>query len=157
VRQKKRKRGVLTEQRRFAVAFLELLTEIEALFAGGHISCTRCAERVEHEYVLAAGYLYHPRCLHCSVCTRTLSEYYYAVGDRILCKEHSDVHGKLTCTACEQVIEGEYRSALSLYFHPEHLCCAHCGAALTEQYVEREGAFYCGLEHARHSCEKNTQ
>mmetsp|Transcript_6402 Transcript_6402/g.19400 ORF Transcript_6402/g.19400 Transcript_6402/m.19400 type:complete len:1478 (+) Transcript_6402:755-5188(+) len=149
IREKTRKRGVLTEQRRFAVAFLELLTQLENVFSGGHVSCTLCAERLDPEYALAGGMIYHQRCVQCCVCARALNEFYYVVGDRLLCKEHSDVRGRLVCAACDHIIEDTFSCALSLYFHPDHLRCGHCCKPIAEQFVEQDGVFFCSMSHAK--------
>jgi len=111
------------------------------------LSCAQCKKIIQGEAVTTRQQLhYHPACFLCnsSGCNKKLGGIpYYEHNNRVYCESHYHSVASMRCP-CGKPIQGQYVSALSKTWHPEHFVCTHCKKQLMGGvFAENESKVYC--------------
>ncbi|ORY11860.1 LIM-domain-containing protein [Neocallimastix californiae] len=101
--------------------------------------------------VKANNKFYHQRHFLCSSCNKSLcNEAYQVVDDNLFCINCYNNQCGIKCAFCNQYIDGEYITAMSKNWHPQHFCCTECHEPLGNGIIEeKDGKPYCHKDYQR--------
>ena len=113
-----------------------------------NLICSACHQRIKGNYIQAVGKNWHPDCFRCAVCGELIQSSGFLV--KAGKPYHPECyHPKYTprCSACGQVISGNYIRAFRKYWHPEHFVCAHCHEPIGGNFFAHQGKPYCERDY----------
>eukprot|EP01113_Clastostelium_recurvatum_P042988 TRINITY_DN7039_c0_g1_i3.p1 TRINITY_DN7039_c0_g1~~TRINITY_DN7039_c0_g1_i3.p1 ORF type:complete len:179 (+),score=9.28 TRINITY_DN7039_c0_g1_i3:76-612(+) len=112
-------------------------------------SCYSCHRPILGESIHALGHTYHPEhflCHHCSDPLGT-ADFHDRDGSPHCRRCYDDVY-RSRCARCDQVVDGEFLSALGKKWHHHHFICTTCSKPFHGgKYFEREGKPYCDAHY----------
>mmetsp|Transcript_56696 Transcript_56696/g.184520 ORF Transcript_56696/g.184520 Transcript_56696/m.184520 type:complete len:595 (+) Transcript_56696:61-1845(+) len=117
------------------------------------------------------GKFYHPNCLKCDGCDRTLTAKFCPYKGKLLCTECGDnpeealknspkkdaggqdtavkmVDGvkKHLCDFCHKKCKDSFLNAKGKFYHPDCFKCSGCDNKLPQNFIPKDGSNYCGTE-----------
>lgn len=107
--------------------------------------CKSCGKDIAGEFVMAKGSHFCVTCFACAQCGSSLAGKSYVERDGAHYCENC-YHDKYSphCARCDQVIRGQYVSALGQPWHPECFSCTQCSRSFdSDQFRKRDNKPYC--------------
>jgi len=106
--------------------------------------------------VVAKDSKFHPDCFNCLICKTPLGGKPFIEKDgKFYCDNDYYNAFNPRCGKCEQVIKGQYVSALGQTWHPEHFTCTICSEPFVgNQFHKRDNKPYCEKHFEENFAEK---
>jgi len=89
--------------------------------------CTACGEHLLNACISVNDEFYHPECLRCSICNKSMDKYICIEG-HLRCEEHTDfLTEKFACCVCNELIDENVVRCAGKKAHEECFVCSICG------------------------------
>eukprot|EP01083_Nonionella_stella_P286274 974365_1 len=107
--------------------------------------CGVCSKEVDESFVMAKSQHFHVDCFTCAECKESLAGKGYVERDgKYFCENCYHEKFSPKCGKCEQIIKGQYVSALDQSYHPDCFNCSECDGAFDgDRFRKREQKPYC--------------
>jgi len=112
--------------------------------------CHACGGVLETSFVLAKDYYFHTDHFKCKGCGENLSGKPFVEKDgEFYCEEDYYNSFNPRCGHCNEIIKGEYITALNKSWHPDHFVCAVCSKPFEgSQFRKHDDKPYCDEHYA---------
>lgn len=109
--------------------------------------CQHCRRIIDAAFVVAKNFSFHPDCFKCTVCSKVLAgQPFIEKDDKFYCEDDYYAAFNPKCGACNEVIKGQYVSALNKSWHPEHFVCTVCKSPFDgAQFRKHDDMPYCDV------------
>lgn len=104
--------------------------------------CYKCKESIYGPFINALDKSWHQSCFKCSLCSNQLTGNYFEKEKNPYCYGCFNALSSI-CKYCNEVIYGNFISALGFKWHPEHFKCFDCNKTLSVIFFELNGSIYC--------------
>ena len=114
--------------------------------SSGITRCVSCKKEIKGKGLMFKSKPYHPSCLSCSHCEKTLTEETpNCHEDKPFCKECYIKLFSSRCTKCVKPITGKYTIYKGHPFHKDCFVCIRCSKQISnnEFYESQHGDFFC--------------
>jgi len=114
--------------------------------AGGEAkSCAKCRRPIGGAFVVAKDKNFHTECFRCKTCATGLGgKAFLEQDDNYFCEKCYYAAFNPTCAHCNEVIKGQYLSALGKAWHADHFVCTECSKPFEgNQYHKHNNKPYC--------------
>jgi len=100
---------------------------------------------VESAFVVAKDKTFHADCFRCITCNNPLGGKAFIEKDgKFYCEDDYYTEFNPRCGHCNEVIKGQYISALGQSWHPDHFVCTECGQPFEgNQFHKHNDKPYC--------------
>eukprot|EP01083_Nonionella_stella_P286273 974364_1 len=100
----------------------------------------RHSKAVDESFVMAKSQHFHVDCFTCAECKESIAGKGYVEHDgKYFCKNCYHEQFSPKCGKCEQIIKGQYVSALDQSYHPDCFNCSECDGAFDgDRFCKRE-------------------
>jgi len=108
-------------------------------------TCGKCGLAISGAFVVAKDKTYHADCFRCSTCSTALGGKAFIEKDNdIFCEACYYTAFNPKCAHCDEVIKGQYISALGKSWHPDHFVCTECAKPFEgNQFHKHNDRPYC--------------
>jgi len=109
------------------------------------ITCARCKETIEGEFIVLQGQRMHPYHFSCHKCKKPFQgSNCHEYEGRLYCDPHYRELLNAMCAQCRKPITGRAVTALGKQWHPEHFVCTYCEQPFAGQdFMVQDGRPYC--------------
>jgi paxillin len=113
--------------------------------AGDAKTCIKCGQSINSAFVVAKDKSFHADCFRCVQCKVTLGGKAFIEKDGShYCENCYYTAYNPRCGRCNEVIKGQYISALGQAWHPDHFVCTECGKPFEgNQFHKHDNKPYC--------------
>jgi len=104
-----------------------------------------CGGKVESAFVVAKDKTFHADCFRCITCNNPLGGKAFIEKDgKFYCEDDYYTEFNPRCGHCNEIIKGQYISALGQSWHPDHFVCTECGQPFEgNQFHKHNDKPYC--------------
>jgi len=121
------------------------------------ISCAKCEQEINDDYIVAETKNYHIDHLLCEVCKQSLLGKTYIKKDRIYyCEDDFYASFAKMCCKCKELIKKDTLKIGEFYYHVEHFTCNSCLKPLaTYEDLKSKDALIKKLIMTCYACDSN--
>jgi len=112
---------------------------------GGSKICFACGGKVDSAFVVAKDKTFHADHFRCITCNQPLGGKAFIEKDnKFYCEDDYYTEFNPRCGHCNEIIKGQYISALGQSWHPDHFVCTECGKPFEgNQFHKHNDKPYC--------------